>query len=190
MLTLAAVSMTAAAGCAMDAAPGGEGSTEPVSRAAEADSTGWTPWRGGSGGNSAGSIFCPSGTVVVGLYGRSAVYQDQIGLMCAGFDQYGLLLPAFRGPAEGSQGGEPDSELLCPNGAYAIGVQGNSHTYVDDFGLICQFNGEVWIGTGLGGQSYWDVCPGGSNRAVAGVYLHWGSWIDGETSYCVSAPPN
>jgi hypothetical protein len=100
------------------------------------------PWAGKAGGNGghAMSLRCPPGWGVVGVFGRSGSYVDQLGLHCAPLEvsAQGVAVRAGNtrlGP-EGGNGGDPFDDR-CPAGQVATGLSGRSGTFVDQLSLLC-----------------------------------------------------
>jgi hypothetical protein len=200
MLSILAATM-AACGAAGDS--GATGETKEVAANATSGNIGsakqeisrspaywWLPYRGGPGGLPF-SIACPRGTVAIGLYGRSGLYIDQGGLICATLNDSGSLGPGFTEDSAGGNGGLP-YYAVCPGGQVLVGVFGRSGGYVDQMGIQCA-PATSWMGTatiwttayaggGEGGVPFSDTCPKG--YAIVGLDGRSGLYVDGEQPLC------
>ncbi len=94
---------------------------------------------GGSGGGNY-ERTCPTGLAVVGFRGRSGAVVDQITLQCAKLlpDGYVDLATRTLLQAAGGNGGNEQSERICPSNLPAAGITGRAGGAVDSFGLTCR----------------------------------------------------
>jgi hypothetical protein len=94
---------------------------------------------GGTGGTSSYEFRCPSGQVVVGLFGRSAWWIDKIGIKCGRLTAEGLVEPYSVTLDFFSAGGTGGSSFnrTCPDNKPAVGIEGRSGWYIDKIRLAC-----------------------------------------------------
>lgn len=93
---------------------------------------------GGNGGSSF-RLGCPSGTAIVGVYGRSGRYLDQIGLACSGvahWRNHGTV-QYYSTSAGGSGGGY--FEDLCPIAYVGSRLNVRTGRYADREQLVCAY---------------------------------------------------
>lgn len=100
------------------------------------------PLWGGSGGRTAYSLDCGSGGVLVGFYGKSGRWLDQVGTICRTINASGTLGSTFtRGPVGGT-GGKVLEPHDCPTG-YVVGAVGAytlwdiTGTYIEGVTFYC-----------------------------------------------------
>jgi hypothetical protein len=213
----------AAAGCAVDAQGGAPGEGAPAETREDVGATSsaysiWPQyqvplaWQGGTGG-----IFdnvsqnCGSGNVVVGLWAQVRDYSAswswvyQLGLICSHLGSDGTLSPAWSlTMTAGNPNGTHTAWSWCPAGQIAVGIYGQSATYVDGIELDCmppssvargvrpgtvvsvnplEFSSTVteYLG-GAGGNYFHDDCP--AHYAVTSLTTRHGSWLDGVQANC------
>jgi hypothetical protein len=103
----------------------------------------------GTTGGSSFTATCPNNQVVVGIYGHSGLYLDQVGFKCAPLtiSQNGTFaisietvtqLPVSGGPGGGAFGD------TCPTGRVAVGSDVGSGLFVDSIDLRCAVPMLVW----------------------------------------------
>jgi hypothetical protein len=101
----------------------------------------------GTAGGSSFAAMCPKDQVVVGIYGHSGLWVDQVGFECAPLTISQSLaisigtvtqLPASGGPGGGAFGD------TCPSGQVAIGSDVASGFFVDSIALRCATPTLVW----------------------------------------------
>ncbi|PRQ06318.1 hypothetical protein [Enhygromyxa salina] len=153
------------------------------------------PGRGGGGGGP-GTLACGAGDVAVGIYGRSGIYIDQLGLTCAYLMDNGSLGPTYDTGTLGGQGGG-SFRLICPLGQAIVGFHGGSGTLVDRLGLYCsgvanwRSHGSVEYVTsaagGGGGGSFADLCP--SDYVGARINVRTGIYVDRQELLCAYIYP-
>jgi hypothetical protein len=129
---------------------------------------------GGANGSGGGSnvsdgpyaISCPSDTVIVGLYGRSGLWLDRIGLLCAPINSDGTLGPPMKTDTAGGDGGSA-MEVTCPINESLVGIDRWTSEMPDPplvygIDLRCQTLAE------------WKK-PGASTHVIPGIGSHSGS---------------
>jgi hypothetical protein len=106
----------------------GGGGCNAISGASEIDFTRASDAGDGGGGSGDGGsapydISCPSGNVIVGFQGRSGLWVDRIGLVCAPVNTGSTLGTTFSETGmAGGEGGE-DIYVTCPAGQAAVGTK-------------------------------------------------------------------
>jgi hypothetical protein len=94
------------------------------------------PVWGGSGGTRSYNLDCGSSGVLVGVYGKTGSWIDQIGLTCRSVAANGTLGSEFtRGPVGGT-GGSVKS-VKCKSGEVVGGIESWSGSYVEKIRLQC-----------------------------------------------------
>jgi hypothetical protein len=149
---------------------------------------------GGPGGGSFGVIDCPSGTVVVGLAGRSGAVIDTMQLFCSpplGGPEAIMLDPRRIGP---SNGGGPIS-AMCPVLKTAAGIDVNvarfdGHVVVSQIILRCRSelvgsDSSVVFGGGGGDGAGGSTCP--DHTFMVGLAGRSGDFIDALGITCIGA---
>ncbi|HEX2266017.1 MAG TPA: hypothetical protein VHH14_07020, partial [Solirubrobacterales bacterium] len=84
--------------------------------------------------DTAASTMCPAGSAVVGLFGRVGTfnpgeYAASIRVSCEG--------GATAGESIGD-GGFTEEQTACPDGHYAVGIEGNEGDFIDRIALRCR----------------------------------------------------
>jgi uncharacterized protein YkwD len=157
------------------------------------------PVQGGPGGTNF-RREC-SGDHVVGVYVRSGLWVDAIGLKCATFDQAQgkFKYPPWNTPYYGG-GAAPIQEHVCPNDRYVSGVMFNitregDHPFIDFVELTCSpIAGSgvatkecLQTGEGCYGQgSFVQTCPAG--EAAIGIQGRSGIYVDALGLICGPKP--
>lgn len=123
--------------------------------------------RGGFGGGS-DTLACPSGRVAVGIYGRSGLFVDKLGLACARLYKNGKLGPSGDVGAFGGNGGD-FFRIKCPLNQAIVGIHGGAGDYLDRIGLHCapvkdwyekdEVDQSTGTAGGPGGHPFSDTCP-------------------------------
>lgn len=155
------------------------------------------PVWGGSGGTASYNLDCGSTGILVGVYGRTGLWIDQIGITCRPVNATnGALGSAYTKGPVGGNGGEV-KVAQCASNEVVIGVTSRSATYMHFMQITCA----VWVpatrqvnpqlggsfgylgGTANGGNNNPLVkCPGGKvGKALRGKY---GSYIDSMQFVC------
>lgn len=188
--------------CVANAA-GGDPSSEGVATLTQSDSLSGScymlDWHGGTGGDRTMGLGCGNG-VAVGIWGSTTQrrYTDpydfiqSFGLICETFDAKGHLQPPWT-DLTGGPNGSFGYHLLCPAGEVMVGLGGNSGTYVDYVGPICQPLARIrdpnetgrhwWPGAGgYGGNPFQDPCLAG--YAITGGVVHSGGFVDSVQLEC------
>lgn len=86
----------------------------------------WPPFR---------RLFCPTGAMAVGLFGRAGRFVDAVGVLCGGSGSQ-TVGPAAGGAVIGGEGGRP-VEWRCPPGTVARGLAGGAGDRLDRIEVIC-----------------------------------------------------
>lgn len=149
------------------------------------------PARGGFGGVPH-TLRCPSGRVAVGIYGRSGVYVDKLGLVCAHLHKSGNLGPAGDVGTFGGNGGN-FFRLTCPHNQAIVGIHGGAGDYVDRIGLRCaevedwyednEVDHSTATAGGQGGSPFSDECP--RQYVVDQLNVRTGDYVDQVEAVCV-----
>ena len=160
---------------------------------------------GGMGGNPH-EMRCPTGGKVVGLYGRSGIWLDQLGAVCGEPTNKPTTVNITNTDPYGGSGGAPFGNK-CPSGSYLSEIYGNADDRVrricgkcsdgttlqcqgDEIGAAFSYPGpfdyvsvrsgdwidQVYNSGGMGGSPHEMRCPAGGK--VIGLYGRSGSWID------------
>lgn len=127
-----------------------------------------------------------------------------IQVRCAALSLNGLTIQVAAASSFPNRKGEEASdatavEYTCPDGQVMVAVHGGAGTIVDSLGIRCApllleptpdgyvvvAGPETTLGPhgGAGGNPYDDACNG-ATVAVAGAYIHTGSWINGYRTHC------
>lgn len=98
------------------------------------------PLWGGTGGTSAYNLDCGSSGVMVGLYGKSGNWVDQIAIRCRVVNSDGSLGNYYsKGPAGGSGGAGASAD--CPSGSVVGVMAAVSGSFINDVSIQCF----VWL---------------------------------------------
>jgi hypothetical protein len=207
-----------AAGCsvqAQEAAPVEEvGETASAISVESYDRT--LGWHGGTGGsyNDYGQA-CGAGNVVVGIqadvrdYSAPYSFVYRLALICATLEHDGTLSPSWTlAPTPGTLPGTHTATSICPSGTIAVGLDGQSATYVDGLNLECMSPADVARGVapgvfswtppyssspptaylgGAGGNSFVDRCP--AHYAITYAMTRHGNWLDAIQAHCQYIAP-
>lgn len=144
--------------------------------------------RGGQGGYP-GTLSCPDGYGVVGLFVRTGGEVDSIALRCQEIN-YETLTPVGNILTTEQHGGTGGSSAVisCPSGTFAVGIFGRSAARVDQIGLRCStYDGNSVSNTsargGGGGASFSDTCT--KNTILRQIDTHTGSLVDRIKGVCI-----
>jgi hypothetical protein len=133
------------------------------------------PVEGGPGGGYFRSDCVGTGGYVAGVYLRTGLWVDAIGLKCASFNaaQGKFDRPAWNMPYHGGNGGGPQ-EGLCPDNSYVSAIMFNLNSlktlFLDFVELTC---------TPIAGGSETKVCL----KTDSGCYPSVGYFMEGKTVY-------
>lgn len=175
--------------------PSGDSLKEVQSALALSWQTATIPTRGGWGGSPT-VLGCASGYVIVGIYGKSGMFIDRLGLVCGLLNADGHLSNQYSTGSVGGTGGF-DFMAMCPSGQIAVGLRGRAAGYVDQLGLLCS-SAANWVNKGpvqslttvaggSGGTSFYDPCP--ASYALTQLYLRAAGYIDQEYGLCTLVNP-
>lgn len=84
-----------------------------------------------------GQSVCPAGKVVVGYKSRSDLLVDGVQVICDSFTGYRPAGVTSVGGYTGGGGGYANSDVFCPAGQVAVGIEGQAGDGIDYFRLQC-----------------------------------------------------
>jgi len=94
---------------------------------------------GGNGGNDfTNSEICPTGQVLIGMYGVYGSSLDRLGGECNSLTSILVNGPGTRLDSNGGNGGSTPFDVTCGTGSLITGIMGRSGSEVDHIGFRCR----------------------------------------------------